>query len=371
MSSAWIYQDDHMVKKHGADHASYYVGWIEPDGTKRCKSCGPGPQGKRTAERLRRKVEAELMTGTYQVQTRKLWPDFRKEYRTKVLEARAPRTMEEAEISLNHFERIVKPVRMFALGAGHLDSYVAARRQETNHRGEPISPATINKELRHIRAAVRKAKRWNYLSYMLEFEFLREPGKLPTYITPEHFAAVYQACDQAEYPNDQPYPAGDWWRGILITAYLTGWRIGSLLALKREDVNLDDGTVISRWGDNKGKRDQIVPLHPLVIEHLRKLAAFEPKMFPWHRRRGKVFEQFGLIQAAAGVKPAGKDRYGFHDIRRAFATMNADRMTGDALQALMQHKSYTTTQKYIYIGRQLNPTVQNLFVPNLKTAMEG
>jgi integrase len=139
-------------------------------------------------------------------------------------------------------------------------------------------------------------------------------------------------------------------------------------------VNLEDGTVVSRWADNKGKRDQIIPLHPIVVEHLRKLAAFAPAMFPWHRRRGKVFSEFGLIQTAAGVKPVGKRRYGFHDIRRAFATMNADRMTGDALQALMQHKSYATTQKYINIGRQLNPTVQNLFVPDLgraANAMEG
>jgi hypothetical protein len=72
MASAWIYQDDHQVKKHGADKASHYVGWLEPDGRRRCKSCGPGLQGKRNAEKLRRKLEAELMTGTYQMHTKTL-----------------------------------------------------------------------------------------------------------------------------------------------------------------------------------------------------------------------------------------------------------------------------------------------------------
>ena len=57
--------------------------------------------------------------------------------------------------------------------------------------------------------------------------------------------------------------------------------------------------------------------------------------------------------------------YGFHDLRRAFATMNADRLTPDALQALMRHKSYQTTQVYINLARQLDAAVENLHVPEV------
>ncbi len=142
---------------------------------------------------------------------------------------------------------------------------------------------------------------------------------------------------------------------------------GSLLALRREDVNLETGFALSRAADNKGKRDVLVPLHPLAIEHLRKLASFSPLVFPWdHDRRG-LFTEFHTIQKAADVRPEGTKRwYGFHDLRRAFATMNAATLTADALQALMQHKSYQTTQKCINMARQLSPAVQNLYVPNLK-----
>ncbi len=45
--------------------------------------------------------------------------------------------------------------------------------------------------------------------------------------------------------------------------------------------------------------------------------------------------------------------------------MNADRLTGDALQAMMRHKSYTTTQRYIAIARQLDQAADNLYVPDL------
>src|SRR5437870_2520154 len=44
---AWIYQDDHQVKKHGAENASWYVGWLDPEGKRRCQSCGPGTAARR------------------------------------------------------------------------------------------------------------------------------------------------------------------------------------------------------------------------------------------------------------------------------------------------------------------------------------
>src|SRR5437764_6226539 len=108
MSSAWVYQKADQVQKLGADQASWYVGWFEPDGRKKGKSFGAGPQGKKNAEKYKRKVEAELMTGTYQMNSRKLWEDFRREYRERILAGLAVRTREAADISLDHFQRIVK-----------------------------------------------------------------------------------------------------------------------------------------------------------------------------------------------------------------------------------------------------------------------
>jgi integrase len=158
----------------------------------------------------------------------------------------------------------------------------------------------------------------------------------------------------------------DWWRALLVMAYMTGWRIGSLLALRREDVNLEQGYAVSRAGDNKGKRDQRIPLHVLVVEHLTKIVSFSPLVFAWDRSRRALFDEFAAIQLAAGVRPDGpKRRYGFHDLRRAFATLNAGRLTPDVLQTLMQHKAYQTTQRYINMAQQLNSAVPALFVPTL------
>ena len=60
----------------------------------------------------------------------------------------------------------------------------------------------------------------------------------------------------------------DWWRALLVMGAMTGWRIGQLLELRREDVDLAEGFVITRAAHNKGKRDRKIELHPLAVEHL-------------------------------------------------------------------------------------------------------
>jgi hypothetical protein len=134
MSSAWIYQDDKQVKKHSADAANWYVGWIVPEGKRRCKSCGLGKRSRRNAEKLRKKTEAELLTGTYQAHERKTWDEFIEEYARRVLAGLAPRSRESAETALAHFKRIVRPKRVSALSTARIDDYTAAQRKEAGKK---------------------------------------------------------------------------------------------------------------------------------------------------------------------------------------------------------------------------------------------
>jgi integrase len=375
MASAWIYQDDKQIKKHGTDKASWYVGWIDPEGKRRCKSCGPGEDGLRNAEKLRRKVEAELMTGTYRVHNKTTWESFVKEYDERILAGLAPRTRAQANTSLNHFARIVKPVRVFAIGTAHIDQFIAARRLEPgDKKGSLLSPASINHDLRHLKAALRVAREWGYLPSLPRVRMEKVVKKLPTYVTGDHFALIYAACDQARLPADLPYPVADWWRALVVMGYMTGWRISDMLGLKRDDLDLEAETAVTRGEDNKGKRDELVKLHPVVVEHLKRLAGFDTHVFVWNHDRRTLHSEFARIQEAAGIHlPCHGNHehtrfchvYGFHDLRRAFATMNADKLTPDALQALMRHKSYQTTQVYINMARQMDAAVASLHVPEV------
>ena len=292
------------------------------------------------------------------------------------------RTCGEISTALTHFERLVSPGKLASITTRTIDAYATKRRAEPGKkRGDTISPATLNKDLRHIKAALRKAHKWGVLPNMPDFEFHLELERDPIYMTEEDFATIYSGCDAAKKPGGLPYPAADWWRALLVTAYMTGWRIGETLELKRADVDLEAGTAILRAETTKGRRDAVVTLHPLVIDHLRQIASFEPLMFSWKNHRRTLDTEFHRIQKEAGIhlRCDGKHEhtdachlYGFHSERYAFATMNRGQLSRDVLQSLMRHRSPLTTQRYVNMAKQLVGVVEQLRVPDvLRTGTGG
>src|SRR5262249_12469025 len=161
-----------QIEKLGPDQASWCVGWYEPNGRRKAESFGPGVRGKERAERQRRRLEEQLMTGTYQIQVHKTWEEFRAKYEQDVVPRLAVRSRGEVLTALAHFERIVKPVRMIAVTTEQVDNFIARRRQEAGKKkGELVSPATVNKDLRHLKAALKKAKKWGWLRDVPDFTF--------------------------------------------------------------------------------------------------------------------------------------------------------------------------------------------------------
>ena len=360
--NAWIFQDSRQKKKLG-DQCPWSVGWYDSDGNKKSKRIG----SKSMAEKFRKKTEGQLAAGTYEGTTRKSWADFRKEWEEKIGEGMLPQSQEAALYAIKHFERIVKPRGVAAVRTATIDAFIAKRRKEAGmKKGSIISPATVNKELRSLKAVLRKAVEWAYMPQVPRFRMLKEPKRLVRYVTPEDFAKIYHACKAAKRPINPNYSATDWWQALLTFIYMTGWRISEPLALTWDDVSLDNGTAITRAEDNKGKRDEQIPLHPIVVDHLRKIIDFsqlgnKPLVFFWNHNRRGLWTEFHAIQEEAGISPP----YGFHDLRRAFATCNADRLSADALQTLMRHKDYQTSQRYINMAKQIDKAVDNLFVPDV------
>ncbi|MDZ4687602.1 MAG: tyrosine-type recombinase/integrase [Planctomycetaceae bacterium] len=383
---AWAHQLKRQIDAMGADHAPWCVDWSDPEGKRHRQSCGPGTKGKRSADKLADRLHSELVTGTYQAGTRKTWGAFVAAYKEKFSPRLGPATRKQSLIALAHYERLMKPAKMTAIDSAKIDAYITKRLAEATGKGSKVAVATVNKELRHLRAALRIAEDWKYLAKTPKFRFLKQSEKLPTFVPPEHFAAIYAACQTATYPNDLPnIAAADWWQALVVVAYMTGWRIGQILSLKWQDVDLEAATALSRAEDTKGKREERIPLHPLIVEHLGQLkGSFDSHVFPWNRRERALWFAFKDIQAASKLvdgtampkqgKPNrdGSDGwYGFHDLRRGFATLNAAGMDLFQLQALMQHRSLDTTRRYVNMATRLNKAVDGLFVPNVTRAAQA
>ncbi len=378
---AWTYQLAKQVEQRGAEKASWYVGWRDPAGVLRCKSCGPGKVGKSAANRLADTIHSQLVAGTYQGKQRTTWDQFFGRYEAHIESRYDAPSRKAAMLSLKTFARIAKPKLLKAIDTAKVDEFIGVRLKETiivKSRGgvvRSISPSTVNRELRYVRAALRLAADWGFIEKVPRMRFLKPQQKLPTFVSPEHFSAMFQACEVATMPNGLPNVSPvHWWRGLLLLLFMSGWRIGQTLAIRRDDIDFEAGAALSRAESNKGRRDQLIPLHPLVIEHLKPLtASFNRMVFPWDHNNRTLWSEFARIQDAARLADgspmpkSGKNGgwYGFHDLRRGFATVNAASMDLFELQALMQHKSLTTTQGYVSMAQRLQKPVNNLFIPSL------
>jgi hypothetical protein len=93
----------------------------------------------------------------------------------------APRSRPLVQAALDNFQRIIQPKKMDGITTATIDTFIAKRRMEKGKKpGSDTSPATINKELRHLKAALRRAKKWKFLSEVPEIIFVKEPLKLPS-----------------------------------------------------------------------------------------------------------------------------------------------------------------------------------------------
>lgn len=62
---------------------------------------------------------------------------------------------------------------------------------------------------------------------------------------------------------------------------------------------------------------------------------------------------------------------GFHDFRRAFASVNVPRLKPETLQKLMRHRSYVTTLGYINLASQPDDAITSMPLPKVLRKDEG
>lgn len=375
---AWLFQDSRQKVKLG-DKCPWSVGWYDAAGKKKSKRVG----SKSMAEKLKRKVEAELALGLCTVgKKRTTWEDFRARFTEVVLPSKAVNTVKAYAGAFDNFERIVRPVYLDTITTETVDHFIAQRRVEkvrtpiARKKEDPeaappraISPASVNMELRHLRAAFKKAKKWGLLAEAPEVEMLREPERDPYFVDDATFKALYDSCDKMTRPGDRRYPPVDWWHSLLCFAYMTGWRIGEILDLRRDDVDLETGVATVDADSTKGRRTARVELHPVVVEHLRAIVEFQPLVFDWPHHERTLWDDFTALKAAAGVEFPGA----FHRFRFGFANANVDHIDADLLQKLMRHQSAATTRIYINAAARMKRSgvAERLHVPAVLKKASG
>jgi integrase/recombinase XerD len=139
-----------------------------------------------------------------------------------------------------------------------------------------------------------------------------------------------------------------------MTAYSGGLRLGETLGLLPSDI--DSGRMMIRIEQGKGRKDRYVMLSQTLLETLRSYwKTFRPQRWLFE---GKTQGQPLSPSTAEKVFSAAAGRAGiqkgvsFHSLRHAFATHLLEGGTDIVtIQALLGHRSLTTTQVYTHVAR--------------------
>jgi len=188
--------------------------------------------------------------------------------------------------------------------------------------------------------------------------FLHEAGHLPTnparmirrarcgslpprYLTTDEQARLLKTLRQEDGATGRDY-------ALVHLLLATGLRIGSALALRIEDLDLERGEALVRTA--KGDRPTVAVLSQALVEHLR--------WFVGDRTRGPLFDGLCVRHARRRVK-YWAERAGIrtattcHTLRHSLA-MRVFQATGDLLvtQAALGHASVLSTATYARADRE-------------------
>lgn len=172
--------------------------------------------------------------------------------------------------------------------------------------------------------------------------FQRKRRILPEILSQEEVARIFDGCSNLKH------------KAVLMTAYSGGLRLGETLALLPSDI--DSGRMVIRVEQGKGRKDRYVMLSKTLLQTLREYwRAFRPIrwLFYGQTKQKPLAPSTAekIFKIAAGKATITKN-VSFHSLRHAFAThLLEDGTNVRVIQALLGHRSLTTTQIYTHVAR--------------------
>lgn len=217
--------------------------------------------------------------------------------------------------------------------AKSLDDYMTWRRSYA-------APATVNRDINTLLAALNVAVKWGYL---------RQAPKVSKFRVPEiayRFLSFEEVRRLLEGAREHPlYP-------LIASAYYAGLRAGELMNLTWEDVHLDPGWIQVRnkpaW-TTKSYKNRSVPLSRKLGRILENTPRISPLCFPRNERGEKHYQveldrSFKRLTTSLGLSCRLKDlreTFGSHLAAKGVSLYKISRWLGHAsLQVTERHYAH-------------------------------
>lgn len=322
-----------LVKRGEMYHAAWYV----REGGKRKKRWKSLSRDERTARRMLREIERNVELKSVGLRQSIPWRDFEEKYLDWFKGTHRPSTVIRIGIIFRHLTRLYPIQSLTDVTHELMDRYLVTRKDM-----EGIDPATINRELGAIRAAINKARKWKH-----ETSDLRDVERLPV---PEKEAVVF-TDEQIWTMLDRADPL---FRMIILLGLYAGLRRGEMLQVRWQDIDWSGPVPIMTVGCDvwitKTGDIRKIPLGPKLAEPLRAWKAVcgnSENLIPWKHAPHQLTNMFTyFLRKRCGVKEGS-----IHSLRHTFVTrLQQKDVHGGKVQRLAGHKNYRTTERYTHLN---------------------
>jgi integrase len=337
-----------VLKRPKDKSPNWYLRWWEPtpDGSGwKEKWRSTRTTVRREADRQRRELERELDAGR-RAESDMPWGVFVELFLEKHAARKPATTLRVYRQCLKAFTDVVNPKKLAKVSHAVLEDFADKRLRLGN------AAATVNRDLRHVRAALRWAKRRGLISEAPDFKgvFVREDRKKPTIIPEEDFMAMVRGLRKPDLILKRR--SADWWRAFLYVANYLGLRRAEILGLTWGRVSFDTLEVRVLAATSKGRKERVVPMAPELGEVLRQWRDEQGNVkstdavLPWpYDTYRQLYEDWHAIQTAAGI-PEGQ-HYVPKNCRSTCASeLIAANVPTVVVKDFLGHATVATTENY-------------------------
>jgi integrase len=326
MRKPWVYKRKNIK--------GWWIGWYE-NGKRRAKAFPT----KGLAEHFRYIKYTQLNSDVFTSVVDFDWDQMVEEYRqSKQVEGLVDASIYEVLLTLRHFKRIVGLSSSGEVTQPNLDAFVLKRSGE-------VGKNTLNKDITNLHAFLNWAVKNRFAASGLEVKKVKVPQKLVMALSPRQVRDLLTAASC--YPTLQLR---------VLLAVTTGLRRGDIEAIRVGHLHFDRNTIATR----NRKAGKAMPERPVPAEIMGELSNYVATLPDG--QEGLFADRFSPKKWEKIRKTAGLLELKFHDLRKTFASLLAQRGVSTAVtQRLLEHSSpQLTNDIYTNVDPVLRQAIEQL-----------
>ena len=282
---------------------------------------------KREAEHVVAIIKADAVRGKYNFKKEVENPTFKDFAKVYIEYAKGDKKSWQRDVtSLNNLIPYFGGKRLSEITSLSIENYKTMRR-------EKVKPATVNRELACFKHMFNLAIGWDKAedNPVKKVKLFKEVNQMMRILSAEEEEKLMKCASLSLKP-------------VLVTALATGMRIGEILELTWDKVDLERGVITV--DNTKNGKSRYIPINSRLSDVLRKIWESSKSKRVFMNRNGASYESTRTAFETARRK-AGIENLRMHDLRHTFASrlvMNGVDLA--TVKELLGHETIAMTLRY-------------------------